>query len=339
MINERATATKQPAESGHQATGVLQRACACGRHSGSGGECAECRKKRLGLQRRAVNNSGPEIAPPIVHEVLRSPGRPLDDATRGFMESRFNHDFSGVRVHNDERAAESARAVNALAYTVGNHVAFGAGQYAPGTILGRKMLAHELSHVVQQINGTAIDQLNGIKVDGVDTVWEQEATLIADSLTSTYSEPIHHTRTNRSLQRQDTRPGAPVVVPEIASLPANLYVDTFVEVHYDLSYRSVEGNLSTWLQVMYQDGTFIDISIYDIDDTRVNPHDALQMMANGRLGLGGRIFPQHLNSSTTPRLAAAKGEAIRIMEEYNFQYYGCRHDRTVAFNKAVSGLT
>ncbi|MBP8950302.1 MAG: DUF4157 domain-containing protein, partial [Candidatus Promineofilum sp.] len=103
-------------------------------------------KKRLGLQRRAVGN-GPETAPPIVHDVLRSPGRPLDDATRGFMESRFNHDFSGVRVHTDGRAAESARAVNALAYTVGNHVAFDVGQFAPTTSAGRGLLAHELTHV------------------------------------------------------------------------------------------------------------------------------------------------------------------------------------------------
>ena len=134
---------------------LVQRACACGKHTtDSHGECTECRQKRLGLQRRAVAGAtpghGPDVAPPIVHEVLRSPGRPLDEATRGFMESRFNHDFSSVRVHTDERAAESARAVNALAYTVGNHVAFGMGQYAPGTSGGRGLLAHELAHTVQQ---------------------------------------------------------------------------------------------------------------------------------------------------------------------------------------------
>ena len=182
----------------------LQRACACGKHAGNGGECAECRKKRLGLPRPAVGH-GPDGAPPIVHEVLRSPGRPLDDATRGFMESRFNHDFSHVpataprlaaaglvvgptddpfereaerqsqrvmrspatgnaspvgpdfsrvRVHTDSRAAESASALNALAYTVGNHVVFGAGQYAPGTNAGRQLLAHELTHFVQQGRGS-----------------------------------------------------------------------------------------------------------------------------------------------------------------------------------------
>lgn len=93
-------------------------------------------------------------APPIVHEVIRSPGRPLDRATRVFMEPRFGHDFSQVRIHADAKAAESARAVNALAYTVGQEVVFAAGQYEPGTRTGQRLLAHELTHVVQQ-NGAA----------------------------------------------------------------------------------------------------------------------------------------------------------------------------------------
>ena len=70
-------------------------------------------------------------APSIIHDVLRAPGQPLDATTRAFMEPRFGHDFSRVRVHSDAKAAESARAVNALAYTVGQDVVFGVGQYAP----------------------------------------------------------------------------------------------------------------------------------------------------------------------------------------------------------------
>ena len=88
---------------------------------------------------------------PFVNEVLSSGGgQPLDESTRSFMESRFGHDFSRVRIHTNERAAESARSVNAGAYTVGQDVVFGAGQYVPGTGEGRKLLAHELTHVVQQ---------------------------------------------------------------------------------------------------------------------------------------------------------------------------------------------
>ncbi len=75
----------------------------------------------------------PQTVPPIVHEVLHSPGQPLDPETRTFFESRFHHDFGCVRVHTDCRAAKSAQAVNALAYTTGWHVVFGAGRYAPWT--------------------------------------------------------------------------------------------------------------------------------------------------------------------------------------------------------------
>jgi hypothetical protein len=90
------------------------------------------------------------IVPSIVHDVLSSSGQPLDATTRAVMEPRFGHDFSQVRIHTDTQAAESARAVNALAYTVGRNVVFGARQYAPTTSEGRKLIAHELAHVLQQ---------------------------------------------------------------------------------------------------------------------------------------------------------------------------------------------
>jgi hypothetical protein len=105
------------------------------------------------LQRRPSGHAATTTAPPIVHEVLRSPGRPLDPATRAFFEPRFGHDFSRVRIHTDARAAESARAVNALAYTVGQDVVFGAGRYAPATPEGNGLLAHELVHTIQQADG------------------------------------------------------------------------------------------------------------------------------------------------------------------------------------------
>ena len=93
----------------------------------------------------------PPQVPPIVQAVLNSGGgQPLDATTRVFMEPRFGYDFSKVRVHSDERAAESAQAVSALAYTVGRDVVFGLGQYAPKTMEGKRLIAHELAHVVQQ---------------------------------------------------------------------------------------------------------------------------------------------------------------------------------------------
>ena len=102
------------------------------------------------LRRRSAKQTATDSVPPMVHEVLRSPGRPLDPSTRRFMEPRFGHDFSRVRIHDGTQAAESAKAVKAAAYTVGNHVVFGAGQYAPETDAGQSLLAHELVHVMQQ---------------------------------------------------------------------------------------------------------------------------------------------------------------------------------------------
>ena len=127
----------------------LQRQCACG---GAGGTCDQCASRPTLVQRHAnaFKNPASTVAPQIVSEVLGSSGRPLDASTRAFMEERFGRDFGQVRIHSDERAGESAGAVNAFAYTVGQNVIFGAGQYAPQTNAGRRLLAHELTHVVQQ---------------------------------------------------------------------------------------------------------------------------------------------------------------------------------------------
>ena len=89
-------------------------------------------------------------APPSVHEALAAPGQPLDWATRSYMEPRFGHDFSRVRVHSGPVAQQSARDVSAHAYTVGNDIVFGSGRFVTGTSDGRRLLAHELTHVVQQ---------------------------------------------------------------------------------------------------------------------------------------------------------------------------------------------
>ncbi len=105
----------------------------------------------LRIQRFAGQATGDTgTTPASVDHVLASSGRPLEPALRHDMEQRFGHDFSRVRVHSDEAAKQSAREVNAHAYTVGHDIVFGAGQFAPGTHEGRRLLAHELTHVVQQ---------------------------------------------------------------------------------------------------------------------------------------------------------------------------------------------
>ena len=141
-------APNAPASTG-TATPVLRRKCSCG-----GEKCDKCKQEQEGqIQRKAAASVTPREAPPIVHETLRSPGQPLDSSTRSFFEPRFKRDFSSVRVHADDKAAESARSVNALAYTIGPHLVFGPGQYAPSAPAGRELLAHELAHVMQQKEG------------------------------------------------------------------------------------------------------------------------------------------------------------------------------------------
>lgn len=141
---------------------LLQRKCVCGGSSRAGGECEECRKKKL--QRRA-SGGGPNEAPSIVHEILRSPGKRLDAETRGLMEHHFGQDFQHVRIHTDAESARSAQAVEARAYTVGNHVVFNQGKYQPSTTEGRGLLAHELTHVVQQSAAPATVQRSSMSVE------------------------------------------------------------------------------------------------------------------------------------------------------------------------------
>jgi len=132
---------------------TLQRSCApC---AAGGAPCPKCAGEKKELVQRSTGNSKPETgnaSASVPDNFLHSlgSGQPLDASTRAFMEPRFGHDFGHVRVHTDARAAESARSVSALAYTVGRDVVFGARQYTPGTSGGQRLLAHELTHVVQQ---------------------------------------------------------------------------------------------------------------------------------------------------------------------------------------------
>lgn len=170
----------------------LQRKCACGQHTSTGGECEACKKKRL--QRRVASQVETTEAPTIVNDVLRSPGQPLDSMTQREMTSHFDQDFSTVRVHTDARSAESARAVNALAYTVGNHIVFGQHQYAPETPAGQRLLAHELTHTVQQRGMSSESATQPIVVGPAHDPLEAEAEHVAQHMPS------------RSIQAKSVRP-------------------------------------------------------------------------------------------------------------------------------------
>src|SRR5262245_8797564 len=191
---------------------LLQRKCACGQHT-FGGECAACSGEKTTLQRKVSLHTSSKGVHRSVHEVLNSPGQPLNSSLCSYMESHFGQelggvqvspvrphvafapvaigpagdrfeqeadktadavmqpelhqaasksapvDFSQVRVHADEQASRSAEEIGALAFTVGSHIVFGQGQFAPETSKGRHLLAHELTHVLQQGGqGTSIQR-------------------------------------------------------------------------------------------------------------------------------------------------------------------------------------
>jgi hypothetical protein len=143
---------------------AIHRKCACG---GSGKDCEEC-EKRGALQRSAENNGAAPAQPPSVMRVLSSPGEPLSPAIRARFEPAFGRDFNQVRVHADTASARSAHDLNAAAYTVGNDIVFSRGRFAPETPAGSELLAHELTHVVQQGNVRREEPLGRADLEAVD---------------------------------------------------------------------------------------------------------------------------------------------------------------------------
>jgi nucleoid-associated protein YgaU len=178
---------------------VLRRKCACGQRMG-GARCDDCKKKNETLQRYPAHTSTVSSIPPIVYDVLRSPGQPLDADTRAFFEPRFGQDFSRVRVHADAKASESARAVNALAYTVGGDIVFAAGQSSPRTSAGRKLLAHELVHTVQQPTSLSSGAISSLEAGDVDSPQERDADRIAENLDAANS--VRPTLASPQIQRK-----------------------------------------------------------------------------------------------------------------------------------------
>jgi hypothetical protein len=251
---------------------MVQR-CSCGKWLGmsakqvSSGDddepmCEECEGKRGKVQRKATGEqSHRPAAPPLVHDVLSSGGRPLDRSVREYMEPRFGFDFSQVRVHTDEGASQSAQAVNALAYTVGGDVVFANGRYAPETSEGRRLLAHELTHVVQQIGGASVTQtgpsfrVDTLKGRGITTadarqIQRDAAPAAAPSRTPVEAKNlkvvvgewgsfIKSKLTTTSMVADYDTEDAAIAVMKSRARPAVLFLETGRFVVYDLDVDSV----------------------------------------------------------------------------------------------------
>ena len=188
-MQARTSDPRRPPTTTPSASPLLQRAGKCG----STCSCRSCAA--------SAHHAG--VAPPEVEEVVAGTGHPLDAAAQPLLQATLGHDFSHVRVHHDARAAESARSVDALAYTVGHHVVFGAGRYAPSTPAGQALLLHELTHVVQQGRRGEIPR-GPIDVGPADTPHERQADQAGRNGRATVAEPGAGLRP--VLQRQSGTP-------------------------------------------------------------------------------------------------------------------------------------
>ncbi len=255
-MNKSASRTAQQATKPlSPAQGILQRKCDCGNHTVAGGECAECSKKKMQRKltigasndpleqeadrvadqvlaasaHSAVSGAPPRIlrfvgqstgqadaAPASVDRVLASPGRPLDPPLQQDMEQRFGHDFSRVRVHSGAAAEQSARDVSANAYTVGRNIVFGVSRFAPGTHEGRRLIAHELTHVVQQSGSDGIRVGQGNKKRGLyPTVPDADHAALALSEGNSIGR-LQEAALSGTLQREEA---AEIQAPDLEQVP------------------------------------------------------------------------------------------------------------------------
>ncbi|MCG3111605.1 MAG: DUF4157 domain-containing protein [Candidatus Manganitrophus sp. SB1] len=243
----------------HTPAPQLQRACACG------AACPKCQTKPLQTKRIESGHSEQTTAPPIVHDALRSSGQPLDPATRAFMEPRFGHDFSQVRIHTDPKAATSSQSIQALAYTAGRDIVFAADQYSPQTESGKRLLAHELAHVVQQGEGRPVDRIS--RFSDTDHHILEEAALELTKLTPGDIKQIHA----GNVKRDYSQTGA--VANLLLLCDANAYGGYKAEEHFD-NYQWNE-QLQKW-QSKKNPGAFGKKSpISYIDEELVRFADAL----------------------------------------------------------------
>lgn len=174
------TPIKAPTRKGGFSPARIQRACSCSPKSSSGGECESCKKKER-LQRKSA--SGRSTLPTFSADSrLTSGGTPIPVTLRGTLEPLFATDFSQVRLHDDSASHQAAQDVDAHAFTVGPHVHFARGQLRPDHPSGMHLLAHELTHTIQQ-SGATVSGSDSLEVDRPDSAHEREADSVADHVT------------------------------------------------------------------------------------------------------------------------------------------------------------
>lgn len=284
-------------------------------HTLTGGESEVCMNEQMSLQRYPASHLHPAAVPHIVHEVLRSPGQPLDPATRAFMEPRFSHDFSHVRVHTDARAADSAQAIDALAYAVGQHVVFGPRNYAQASMEGKRLLAHELTHVVQQARtGGQTFPANAA---------EREAEQNSERVTFGRGLPITQGATPGAIQRQTPAPSVPAA-PEAQPPTDEFAVARSIgrearDERRDIKARAVEAVWRIIHEYFVDDATKVRLVAYDDDKAGTGLHTYEHRANNTSYGeiYVGKVFLEELKRERNfARAVLQVGHELGHVDQY-----------------------
>lgn len=297
------------------------------------------RSSTLDLQRKVGNRAFGELlegtagqlgvpenpVPDIVHDVLDSPGQPLDQRMRGIMEFRFGKDLSKVRVHTDARAAESAKAVNALAYTVGKDVVFAAGQYAPTQEPGLHLLAHELTHTIQQSSNR---DASGLRIGDPGSPMEHEADQAARAIRhgDSYSPSLSG---NAVVARQGPAPAVPpgpppptksetpatdqtsqqsedpvwVVPPGVRPGSVSIY-DT-EDTHAVIGFKYSSGG---YWEVFDLEGKLVEAGEIGLEQPLIDPIDIVAGLLTGGLLSGGRAASKAVTKGAAGMVERAAAE-------------------------------
>lgn len=280
----------------------------CAPCAAGGPPCPKCREEPGPAIQRAAGNSGEGSAPERLLDRL-GPGRPLDSESRRFFEPRFGVDFSRVRIHADPQAAASARSVSALAFTAGRDIVFSEGRYAPGTSEGRKLLAHELTHVVQQQgSGRRLDRKEG----------DAPAKPKID-----YAKAEKHNRRYAASLGWDVRLAE--VRPDWAALwssgNANAFADAVAAFQAELGFKGtdIDGVLGggTWRRLRPIGEVIVETGVGWEDSKSVCTMAAKERLTKGyKRATGEELVPKEERSTFNIILQSIASRMLDVDEEY-----------------------
>jgi hypothetical protein len=287
-----------------------------------------------------------------VNSVVGSPGRPIDAAARIPLNRRFGHDFSRVRLHTDGAAAESAQAAGALAYTLGSHIVFGPGSYAPATPGGQRLMAHELAHVVQQTSrGEPAARWNNGAIAPPSSPFEQAAdkagaAALADSagaapaselaLSNGWVAPgapvlqrqAAPSKPKEMAEEQAPRPAPPDAWNKVEPVLDQELVNTYVEVGR-IAARKIDNQVQQFFQPyddeLQADATFLDIITIASGGAANSLADKLSDYASLSGGIGGALaqavqvfLPRALQSKRVDEAKQKIKDGVADLEDHEF---------------------